>query len=317
MKKIIIICLILFFIPLMAVSVGDKEQQWTLVVIPDTQSFISTTSDDYFENQAQWIADRTDYVDFVLHVGDIVEHDGSGTEWQKARDAFDRFDDDVPTLTIPGNHDYNDGFDLTPGDRDLTDYYSYFPMPTEEDWWGGYSGDNIYAFYEGAGYDWLILGLEYFPSDATIAWADGFLDDYDATHKVIIFTHAYLNHDGTPLTDGTDKFSADDYTACGGAGVCNDGDVLYSDLISNHSNIVLVLSGHIYVWPSGAVGNAYKVDGDTHQFLQNWQTTHNYPVDRPQIRIFKILKDEIQVNTFSTIDNQYLLDSDNCMRITY
>lgn len=99
---------------------------------------------------------------------------------------------------------------------------------------------NHYKIAEIDGAPFLMLTLEYAPSDEVLAWAN----EVVAAHKnynVILSTHAYLDYDGEPLDKNSFTSPANDKSVPNG----NDGVGIWEKLVSKHENIKIVLSGHI------------------------------------------------------------------------
>ena len=98
----------------------------TVVIFGDTQSLVEHNNADYarFRTMVEWVADNVDEenIDFVLHVGDIIQT-GSNcveslcspdraveieTEWARFNDAWQVLDNAVPPIPyaiVRGNHD--------------------------------------------------------------------------------------------------------------------------------------------------------------------------------------------------------------------
>ena len=142
-----------------------------------------------------------------------------------------------------GNHDYGD----MPS-RDSTIFEKYFNYGSYKkyDWFGGnYPSDgskNTYALINASGEDLLMMNLDMCPTDDTLNWANAVIDSYP-NRKVIIYDHSYLNNNGLRHTN-----------VCYNLGVAgNDGEDMWNKLVSQHDNIILVISGH-------NAGSSMKVD---------------------------------------------------------
>ena len=82
---------------------------WSLVVLPDTQHYVDSSNRVAgFLAQTQWIADNADArnIEFVSHVGDLVQHGDSTTQWNRAEQAMDIIHGVVPYGACIGDHDY-------------------------------------------------------------------------------------------------------------------------------------------------------------------------------------------------------------------
>lgn len=243
---------------------GKEYESFTVGVFPDTQ-FYSSNAPDIYLQQAQWFVDNAERlnIQFVIHVGDVVNTASEETQWMAADAAHDVLDSaSIPNLVVPGNHDYENLFV-----RDSTNFETYFNYTRyeDEDWYGGYYGEgstSSWGTFTVSGQEYLVMGLEFVPRGKVVKWARGVLDaNLDAV--AILFTHAYMYGNGTRIDS-----SEDDYA---GAGVVdfNDGEDLWAGLVRFYPNISMVVSGHV----EGPV--SYRtdyVDGQpVNQVLNNWQ----------------------------------------------
>ena len=100
--------------------------------------------------------------------------------------------------------------------------------------------DNAWRTFSVGKTDYLLINLDFGPSDTLLNWAAKLIESHP-THKVIITTHCYLYRDGTTLDSGDvappNKTGTND-------GARNNGDQMWDKLVSKHKNIFLVLSGH-------------------------------------------------------------------------
>lgn len=195
----------------------------------------------------------------VVTLGDIT-NDNVTNAWQDARryhqilsDKVELGDDGlVPYIVVPGNHDVPaiyDGHYHKIQERNYDNLREYFP--TYEQGlvgkgvipWDGYGlmGDdseggveNHYSTLVLGDLKFLILGLEILPRKNVLQWANGIVEIFK-DHRVIVVTHSYLNGDAKTLgAEGDDNYDV----------IGRDGDELWDEFISRHSNISLVLCGH-------------------------------------------------------------------------
>ena len=267
---------------------GESAQPFSLIVLPDTQRYTESASlAAVFQQQTEWIVEEraVSNIQFVIHLGDLVEHDEVEAEWVRARAAMtvlDTAEPAVPYGVLPGNHDvgstfFNKYFGVTSGSR--------FGVPNYSDrsWWGGsmpttVSGDNRMNFqlFSAGGIDFVIIHMSYLyklgamvsetslevetgdPSEVEtikrrLQWVDAVLKKF-TTREAILVTHRFLaNASGipTPRVQG--------------------GDFIWEHVLSRNPNLFLVLNGH-------ELGNqaerrrADLVDGrPVHQLLSNYQ----------------------------------------------
>jgi len=220
---------------LMAVGGCIRPESFTVVLLPDTQNYSEKYPEIYMA-QTEWIKSsaKRDNTKFVIHLGDIVNRAGDETQWQVADRAHRILDGVVPYSVVPGNHDmdHQDG-QLT---RETTLYNKYFPPSRFERyrWYGGHMGRtnaNNYGFFEGGGTRFMVVSLEFAPSDQAIEWAHGVIDAHK-DRQVILATHSYLTRTGRS-TGGHGGLNA------------NSGENLWNKLVRKHENVFMVVCGHI------------------------------------------------------------------------
>ena len=207
---------------------------FTIVTLPDTQNYTTSTSGAaIFNAQTQWIVDSLGTLNTKVasHLGDTVNDQADASQWTHATGAMAILDGaSVPYGISPGNHDlctdsgcatYNAGpFDAA------------FPLSkySAKAWYtGGGAGAmagreyrDSYQLLSDGSLDFIVINLEVNPPSDVVAWADGLLTTY-ASRQAIIVTHDYLTGSGTRSTVG------------GG---------LWTNLVSGHCNVFMVLSGH-------------------------------------------------------------------------
>ena len=186
------------------VVVDEEAGEYTLIIVPDTQRYAAFFPH-IFREQFRWIGDHAESLNtkFVIHVGDVVE-EGEDVEWIVADQAFSMIDRVVPYIVVPGNHD----IDPVPGDQGIrasTKFNAVFSPKrfANRPWYGGHQGvtaDNSFSYYRGGGEEFVVLGIEYGPSDETLAWADLVIGNHE--QKVILVTHCYMYDDDTRVGEG-------------------------------------------------------------------------------------------------------------------
>ncbi len=290
----------------------------TVVVLPDTQ-YYAAAYPEVFAGQTSWIlAERTAlHIAAVLHVGDIVDGD-TQAQWTVANPAMRTLDGFVPYVVVPGNHDTDSNRKTL-----IDNYFSPASMPWITATMTAGQIENNYALVDIGPQKWLVLGLEFGPRDAVVAWADTILKAYPTT-PAILLTHAYLYSDGTRYNvavAGTDS-TKDSYqwwypqyygfTASQGI---NDGEMLWQKLVLPNPNVRLVFCGHQTGW---ARETSTRPDGSrVHQMLSDYQW---YKIDQSDyyggsgyLRVVQLDygKKTIAVQTYSPYLQQYLTDDAN------
>jgi hypothetical protein len=274
-------------------SANSTQENFTIIALPDTQ-YYSQSYPEVFENQTNWIVQNENKLNivFVAHLGDLVEHSGNDYEWVFADQAMSILDNaKIPYGILPGNHDIDpDGSAM---------YYSeHFPASRYEGrpyWGGSYDNGNMnnYQLFSAGGMNFIVIDLQYNPPTDVLSWADNVLTKY-SYRRAIISTHSYL-----------DLF--------GNRGV--GGPVIYRDLVVPHSNVFLVLCGHVY---DDVTGYAAKEKIDNIDGRIVYQLLSDYQGMRPNggngwLRIMQFVPSEntIYVNTYSPYLDNYWPYNDN------
>lgn len=221
---------------------GDFCAPFSIVILPDTQYYTSkqpNDADNTYRKQMQWVLDHraSDGIAFVVHEGDITNANTT-SQWQIASDAHAMLDAaGMPYTVTTGNHDY-----LLSGVFGRSDslFDTYFPASrfAANAWYGGsYGSSNInnYNFFSVGPMRFMVLSIEYSARKDVLCWADDLVASHP-DHHVILVTHCYLTHGGGYSGGCPDP----DYNAIGATG-----SAVWDELVSRHSNIFMVLSGHI------------------------------------------------------------------------
>jgi 3',5'-cyclic AMP phosphodiesterase CpdA len=291
----------------------------TIIVLPDTQYYASSYPD-VFTSQTRWIAGQTTALNIgaVLHVGDIVDVSNSPDQWNVASSAMHALDGVVPYIVVPGNHDAD------AARQGLIDSsFSPATMPWTTGTMTAGQIENSYTLVDVGAKQWLVIGLEFGPRDAVVAWADRVLKAYP-DKPAILLTHAYLYRDGTRYDlalAGTDEsqssfqyFYPRFYNFTPAEGI-NDGEMLWQKLVLPNPNVRLVFSGHDTGF---ARLTSTRPDGSrVHQILSDYQW---YRIDKSDyyggagyLRVLQLDygKKTLAVQTYSPYLNVYLTDDAN------
>lgn len=287
-------------------SVDPARGEFCLIVVPDTQRYAAYFPE-IFREQFRWIRDSVASLNikYVIHLGDVVE-EGEDAEWVVADEAFSMLDGIVPYLVVPGNHDL-DRLAVKAGIRATTKFNAVFPPGRFKDqrWYGGNRGvtsDNSFGYFEAGGQEFLVLGLEYGPTDETLAWADSLVSNHD--QKVILVTHCYMYDDDTRVGAGDRWLPAEKNPAW------NDGDQIWEKLVSKRDNFVMVLSGHVKGDGTGLLVSDTREGTPVIQMLSNYQfLSHG---GQGWLRILKFIPAEqrLEVRTYSPWLNEWRQETD-------
>lgn len=216
------------------------SDNFTMVVIPDMQNMVKYTPTTDWQNIYEWVVDNATAWNTAaaLTVGDISYNaDNATLEIAHTGLAAIR-DAGIPVLPILGNHDYDGG---APATRPTTAYNRYFGADffTGQSWYGGAydsTRDNYYILVTEGEFKFLILGLEFFPRDEVLAWAQTIIDQY-ADRAVIVATHAIIDEWGALIQpQGACSPAAASVTG-------NAGPALW-DFIASNKRIFLTVCGH-------------------------------------------------------------------------
>ena len=283
------------------------------MALPDTQ-YYSQDYPDIFACQTRWVRYfRDDHnVAFLVHEGDIVEHSDSKEEWARADSSLGVLDGEVPYSLAPGNHDYDVPAERTGPSRTYEWSNRYFPPShfDAESWYGGHMGEgnqNSYAFFNAAGMDFMVISLEWAPSDGVLAWANGVVSAHSG-RRVIVVTHGYMYDDNTRTGEG-DKFAP-------GSG--NDGEGIWEKFVRRHPNIFLVLSGHIIAGDGvGRLTSIGDAGNPVHQLLADYQLYRQGGSGWLRLIKFAPSEDRMYVPTYSPMLDIYVTGPENRFELEY
>jgi len=233
---------------LLAGLVPATAEPFRIVVIPDSQ-WASQKWPDLTKKMTTWIVANRDqqHIRYVLHVGDSVQEGGSEAEWQNIDGAMSQLDGKVPYIVAVGNHDY----DRLKPPKSTVMFNRTFPVERFKKM-PGFGGnfpeghnDNSFHTFDAGGKKWLILCLNFMPSNAEIAWGNTVVDTHP-DHQVILLTHSYLTH--------TERDVA--------------GKILWEQLVRRHPNVSMVFCGHLSTVHSRAEGD---MGNTVCEMLFDWQ----------------------------------------------
>ncbi len=311
MKRLISILIILMLVisPIIAlptsaasiwIDIEDKEPvkdyAYSFVVVGDTQIICykdATKGTNYMSQVYDWIVANKEEkkIEYVFGLGDITDQDWTESgpaEWKVATENIRKLDGVVPYSVVRGNHDREGLFNKAFNDDVYKSQFDGFFNRTVQD---------SYRTFSVAGDDYLFVTLDHGPSDQKLEWASDIISQYP-DRRVIITTHWYTDKNGDP-GDVNDYGNAKPI-------IENHGAEIYNKLVKKHSNIFMVMSGHlnsdgiiVNQKPSPAGNKVTNVLFDT-QGMDDAD-----PVG--MISIFYFSKDgkTIDIECFSPIKNKY------------
>ncbi|GAA1828210.1 PKD domain-containing protein [Agromyces salentinus] len=245
------------------VPVPGGADPFTIVAIPDTQNYTYLNRQGTILQQSQWVVNTEAQLGtaFAVHLGDLVSEYTNPTQWGHVSAGLAPLDAAVPNSIVPGNHDFDNASGA------VGPYDTWFPPQryanaawnTATSRYGGYLGQNQfgpdpidrrnmdnYALFTAGGRDFLVLNLEWEAPQYALDWAHRVL----AAHPdriVVMATHSFIN------VNGNRKSTAE---RPGGTSTAK----LWTDFVSTHCQIRLVLSGHEH---NGEAGEARRTDANT------------------------------------------------------
>ncbi len=214
----------------------------TVVIFGDTQNLVDGPIDrdgdplhipnetnaeeyEYFGRMVQWVLDNAELenIDFVLHVGDAIQHgpplpldsgcfaagecsedcncgayEAVPVEWQRFTTQWNKLDGVVPYAIVRGNHDNRGtGDPENPGYREgFAQHYGAVQMSALPHHHASYPGDDdtAHAWIFRLGSERvLVVGLSHKPSLHQTAWARGILNDPElADLPAIVLSHQFF-----------------------------------------------------------------------------------------------------------------------------
>ena len=255
------------------------EDSWTVVLVPDTQD---ATRDfpKIVEKQGQWIADNKEArnIHFVLQAGDIT-YRNTHPEWLNAHKAFLPIREaKIPLVLVPGNHDLGPWGSSRTRSTFMNEYFSW----ADTSRWAKKRGyfktsrlENTYQTFDTPWGPFLVIGVEFFPRDAVIEWADKLAKRF-SDHHVILLTHAYLFHDDTRYHSAGKGDSQEAWMGRYGLSKlpegANDGEMIWQKLVSRNPNFLFVFSGHVLGDGTGYLVSKGEQGNEVHQLMANYQT---------------------------------------------
>ncbi|MEJ3744656.1 LamG-like jellyroll fold domain-containing protein [Actinomycetes bacterium KLBMP 9797] len=266
-------------------TVDTEHPRFTLAVIPDTQYLFDADRGDPAPLAAtlRYIVDNQarHNIVFTAHLGDIVEN-AAAAELARAGEVFEIFDRRGTAYSVlAGNHDIDA---RTTDQRGPSAYLDVFgprrfrAAPT----FGGATPDgyNTYHVFRAAGREWLLLALDWRPSDAGLDWARSVLRAHPRT-PVILTTHEIAYADG-----GSDV-----------AALSPHGQRLWDRLVKDSDQIFLTLNGHF--WPPANTVLRNAAGRDVHVHITNYQDRYYGGSGMVRLYHFDLARNTIDVETLS------------------
>jgi len=189
-------------------TICNHRTEYTIIVLPDTQYYCAFHPE-MFYSQIKWILENKKSIDFVIHLGDVVQNYDNEKQWQIAQLLLSKLYKQIPLLIIPGNHDCQGDYNK----QDWSFFQKYISPKTSD-----------FDFVVNGKDSLLIMGLEWNPNSDILHWADSILTVHSNLSS-IFFTHEYLDTNAIRSEMG---------------------ERIWEKVISKHENIILVLNGHFF-----------------------------------------------------------------------
>jgi hypothetical protein len=291
-----------------ATIIDKKTNTFSIILLPDTQNYLKyKNADKKFFAQTEWIKKNKEKLNikFVIHEGDVTD-DNSPEQWILARKCMAVLDGQVPYAMCVGNHDVHHNGSAK---SDISTYFKESDYE-QESWWGGKMPDEncFYYYFEAAGQKYLILSLNFGPSDKMLEWADGIVEE-NPECKVMMVTHVYVADDGE-LSSKKSLKNAGFYGSHANGDRRNTGEQVWNKHVKKHENYIMVFSGHLR--GPAARNTMTGVHGNqVCQMLANYQYEHGGGDGFLRIVEINPNTNEYKVSTFSPFLNEYLKDDAN------
>jgi hypothetical protein len=297
----------------------DPAVPFTVVILPDTQNYASSFPH-IFTAQTRWIVENRDAenIVMVLHEGDITNDNGAA-QWANADASLGLLDGVVPYLLVPGNHDTGPGGRAEV--RDTAAFNATFPLsrfssrPEFVEAMEPDRLDNHAQRFRAGGTDWLVVGLEFGPRDAALAWARDVIARHPS-RRVMLVTHTSLYFDDT--LHGTSPYHSwtpHRYPLARARGDVNDGVEIWEKLGRRHPNVSFVFNGHVLDDGAARLGTVGDYGHRVQHLLANYQMRPSGGEGYLRLLRFDVAAGRVAVETYSPYLDRFLTDPQNAFTL--
>ncbi len=276
---------------------------FSFVVLPDTQAYVTSKTEATFAAEIDWILanQASQRIQFVSHVGDIINRYKAMDEWAIAKSQMMKLHGKIPFAISVGNHDMTSS-------GESKNFQTTFPASIfeDKDWYGGQTKNNAnsYQLFEVDGYQFLWLHVECNAPDDVLEWANEVLRTHP-DRRAMVTTHMYLGPEYKPRTNAG---YVDDPTARmkwhkthGKSG--NTPQQMWNKCFSLHKNLFLICCGDqsrtqaMHQSPQGIHGNT------VHECLSDYRGGN--------LRLLRLLpaENQIEVITYSPSESKFCTGS--------
>ncbi len=301
---------------LVCLTAPALSEDFVVVALPDTQNY-SESYPELYDAQTQWIADNlaAQNIEFVTHLGDLVQHAATLWQWDNAKASMTTLDTaGVPYGTCVGNHDI-----LYPGDyydpAGLNYLANFGPQFYQgQVWYRGASPSGLsnYEIITADGREWLFLHILVETPPQELAWAQEVLNQH-RDKPTMLSTHRYLFK--WPVI-GQGRYSDFQYTfepPYRPDGIqAND---LWNNFVARNKQIYMVICGHNAGEYRQVSTNSFGLP--VHEILVDYQDGYGNG-GNAYLRIMKFRADQdlIEVQSYSPSLDSYLTGDDSQFNLT-
>ena len=231
-----------------------NSKNYNMVFIPDTQNTIKfrpevleTAIDELIENKKQY------NLAGVIHLGDVTENYDDGSQYESARDIFNKLPENHIKLMIqPGNRDYGSFYDesfsrFSSSYMKLTNYYLKNDSP---------SGRSSYMFINAGSYRYMVVSLSYEDIEQDKAWLESVLNK-NSKYPTILTSH--------DLQNASDSMPS-------AIKLSRTGKVVW-EIIKNYNQVFMLFGGHSHGAGMETLTNAYG--NEVFSILADYQFGYN------------------------------------------
>jgi 3',5'-cyclic AMP phosphodiesterase CpdA len=298
-------------------ATGSSTSPFSVIVLPDTQHY-SESYPETFDAQTKWIVEQREArnIQFVAHVGDLVNSRSKSQQYINADAAIKRLDAaGIPYGVLPGNHDGQQASDSL--------FHQYFGESryASRPWHCGstYYGATVRVMgtcqlFSAGGVNWVVLHLGWMQAPENLAtrttldpetgdaalpavgvnktmlrWAHAKLQEHSARRAIVAF-HGYLDGLGKRLP-GYDK--------------------VFDLLVKPNPNVTLVLNGHELGTQAEHLRTDVVNGRSVHQMLANYQSRPRGGDGWLRILTFDVAGRVLRVETYSPTRNEFETDQNS------
>lgn len=231
-----------------------EDYDYSFAVIGDPQ-YLTRNYEEKLYQMFEWVTENAEEkkMERTIILGDLTHRNSKG-EWSSFQICVD--DLPIPYTLVRGNHD---------GAQRFSDTFSFEDYGETVD--GSFDGTmlNTYKRFKAGKVPYLILTLDYCPTDEVLEWANTVVAEHPKDN-VIVATHNYLKGAGGLSSNVTEAVETDEEnseSAVEEPTVGNGGTGIWEKLVKKHPNITMVLCGHTYEIDANIVEQVKGDHGNT------------------------------------------------------